>query len=357
MSLSIKKLKELLSAQDLIPNKYFIMDGDVFYIELFSTKTGELFLLYIPSKYVFKVDRSISPEVVYKIKYIDMKTEDNKTDEYGGECQNAEAIYEKVNLSQREDDVEEQLENNYKQEITLNDISADDKIHLKTIYRQMKRLKFCVQNIKYKLAIMYKNYICSIRRDDTIDCFIIKHYPKKKVKKLAIIVDLETLYNKNEKISEDTFTVRESIQAVIEKNHNSHTQVISKIMESKKELNRLPDKIHKKRDYYQHMLSIMEHYLSIIVTKETELLEKIKKYNVTEGNSSLSRDINTAHEKSKLEYDLNKLRTLNSKIVSVIIEIREKISDSMLNIDEILFDNTVMFDCMVKNFANLKLYY
>jgi len=51
---SILKLEKLLVNKGFIPNKYFIIDGTISYIEIISLNSADVFLLYIPSKYEFK---------------------------------------------------------------------------------------------------------------------------------------------------------------------------------------------------------------------------------------------------------------------------------------------------------------
>jgi hypothetical protein len=354
MPLSIAKLQEFLSSKGFVPNKYFIIDGSCFYIELFCLKTADIFLLYIPSKYDIRVRPDSN---VYKIKYIDMGSSDNLTDEYAGKPDNLdiENAYGnmQVHLSPDKDKMEEHLESNYRHAISLNDISKDDTTDLKGVYRQLKRLKYCVQNLKYKLAIIFKNYLCSIRRDDSIDCFAVKNYPREDCKQLLVIIDLETFYEKNEKLVEDIYVVRQSIYRVLERNQNMHGQVMEKIMENRKDIISIPQLVEIKKNKYDAMITQLEEMLKIMSEAEKKVMDQL--YELKQNNTDgLQNDIDRVHHKSRLEKELDKINSIRGSISKHMFILREKRENAILSVDKIMFDNTVMFDSMVKNFAKLK---
>ena len=59
MPLSIVKLQEFLTLKGFVANKFFIMNGYCFYLEIFCLKTADIFLLYIPSKYNIQINDTI----------------------------------------------------------------------------------------------------------------------------------------------------------------------------------------------------------------------------------------------------------------------------------------------------------
>jgi len=355
MPLSITKLQDFLSEKGFVANKYFTMDGYCFFIEIFCLKTADIFLLYIPSKYDIQL-RS-KQQNSYKIKYIDMTSSDNLADEYAGhpdhvKLENAYGNND-IHISPGKDHIEEHLENNYRHAISISDISKDDTTDLKAVYRQLKRLKYCVQNLKYKLGIIYKNYICVIRRDDAINCFTIKNYPRDEYKQLMIIIDLETFYEK-EKLIDDIRIVRESIYRVLERNQSMHGKIIENIIENKKDISIIPKLAENKKTKYDEMILQLEEMITIMSEAEKKTLEEL--YNLTNMNEKqgLQNDINRVHNKAKLEKELDKINVIRGDISKNMFIIREKRDNVILNIDKIMFDNTVMFDCMVRNFAKLK---
>lgn len=348
-SLSIKKLQNLLLSKGFICDKYFVMDDTCFYIQLFSISSSENFLLYIPSKYQIRPDSSSD---VFKIKTIDLEITENIPDEYGVEKSEDS---DQVELSDDEK-LETKLENHYKRNITIEEISKSDRHSLKTVLRQAKRLKNCVENIKYKLAIIFKNFICSIRRDDSIDCFLVKYYPREDKKKLMVIVDLETLYEKNTMLLEDLKTVRESIYKILEKNQGIHVKIFNKMLESKTDILQIPDRAIEKKTEYSNMLNELETLLKNVISEENKVLDEIVQIEKS-MNDTIHMDINKAHKKALLEKELERLFGIKNGIMKNIVSTREKLENSILNIDKIMFDNAVMFDAMTKNLELLKSFY
>ena len=210
------------------------------------------------------------------------------------------------------------------------------------------------KNRKYKLGMIYKNYICSIRRDNSIDCFEIKHFQKQNAKRLFVIVDLETFYDKGDKINEEIVVVRESIYNILQKNQGIHIRFINKIMENKSDILLIPEKAEYKKNEYTLMLDELQNMLKKILDEENEILNKINDIERNSNSGGIESDIHKAHEKTQLEKELEKVFILKNEITINIMSVREKMENSILNIDKIMFDNSVMFDTMIKNFALLK---
>jgi hypothetical protein len=356
MTLRISKLQELLASKGFIANKYFVMNEACFYIEVFAINTADVFLLYIPSKYTFIMEDGPN---VYKMKYLEMKGKDDVEDEYAGtpDNMNTEMAYgNQVQLSPDNEKLQEHLEENYKHTIQLKDISKDDTDVLRSLHRQMRRLRYCVQNIKYKLGIFYKNYICAIRRDDSIDCMAIKHYPRTDYKKLMVIVDLETLYDKNDKLAEDVYTVRNSIYFVLQRNQSMHSTVIGKLIENKKDIAMIPQQASIKKAKYDSMIQKLEQMLAVMIESEKKVMEQLYELDNGSGKEGLQTDISKAHQKVQLEQEFSRISAIKADITKTMFYIRVKRENAMLEIDKIMFDNTVMFDCMIKNFGKLKAY-
>lgn len=355
MSLSLAKLENLLVSKGFVVINYFELDEACFYIELFAVKTADTFLMYIPSKYTFRITNGTNS---FKIKYLDIDNADNVPDEYAVKQDDVdiEDIYGNTNieLSADKKNMEEELENNYKRPISLRDISGNDTLTLKAIHRQLRRFKYCVQNLKYKLAVIYKNYICAIRRDDSIDFFSVKNYPRNDSKKLMIIIDLETFYDSNENLVNDIQIVRDSIYKLLEKNQGTQARMIAKILENKKDVIVMPQELQRKKVRYNKMTRELFVMLNIMTDAENKITEQLEALNTKYQESSLENDINKAHERDKLEKELDNINRIKSDIGKNILVLREKRENKILSIDKLSFDNAVMLDVILKNFSKLK---
>jgi predicted DNA-binding protein YlxM (UPF0122 family) len=305
--------------------------------------------MYIPSKYTFemKTPEDANGTPMYIIRYINIAQEVDKETEAG--------IYGGVKIELPPDgDMAEHLEGHYKDGVALKDIAKEDTPVLKTIYRQMRRLRHCVQDIKYKLGISYKNYLCAIRRDNSVDCFLLKNHSREQTnKQFFVIMDLETFYDKKDAIIEDLQSVRLSIYEMLNRNQAWHASLLGRVMENRQDMILLPQKVELKRKEYDKYLAQLASLLSTLAMAE--------KRNITETEQltdktlpGLSGDIDRAHRQNILQKELENIKTLQKEISKLAVVIREKKDNIILSTDNIFFDNVILFDRVVKHFAEIK---
>ena len=360
MPLSISKLEKLLSLKGFVPTRYFVMHNVVVYLEIISITDADTFLLYIPSKYKFTVPKSSS---VFKINYVDLdESEDNTADDYAGEPDEhiVENEYREidVNISPTVEgnNIGHHLEENYKRSITLKDISSEDLKEIKDTIRQLKRLRFCVQKVKYKIAIMYKNYLCTIKRDDSVECFSIKKYRGKTSKKLFVTCDLELLYEKLDSLMLNIGTIRKGLYHILDKNHFTHSRTIQRLLEEKRSIVESADNAYSKKVEYEKYLKEASEMLQTINKSEKGVLEKIYELNEKYNNPTLKglhNDIEKSHVLSKLNSELKEIQKVKEEVVKTIFDLKIKREDTMLTVDKIMFDNNVMVECVLRNFTDL----
>ena len=160
MKVSLNKLENFISSKGLIIKKIFTINDEAVYLELFNINNAEIFMVYVPSKYTIRIkDRSNT----YKIKYLELSDDDQ--DEINNN--QVEKEYDEIDLSPEKisnDELENKLKENYNKPITLDNINKKDMDNIKDVYNQLSRLQFCVQNIKYKISIIYKNYLLWLLR-------------------------------------------------------------------------------------------------------------------------------------------------------------------------------------------------
>lgn len=360
MPLSISKLEKMLASKGFIPSKYFVMHSICVYIEVVSLTDADTFLLYIPSKYKFVARKGSN---VFKIKYLDIENKnDNTADDFAG-VQDEHTIENKygeidvgLSPSTNSHNIAPYLEENYKRFIKLKDVSDDDIKELQNIFRQLKRLRFCVQNVKYKIAILYKNFLCSIKRDDTIECYVIGKFNSKNLKKLYVTVDLELLYEKMDSLMLNMETIRKGLYHILDKNHFTHTRTLQKLLEEKGDITQFSNNAYAKKIEYEKYLDESNNMLTAITLSEQSKLKQIyelnDKYN-DNGLKGLHNDIDRTHQVSKLEDELKDIQKIKEDIVKTIFDLKAKRENTMLTVDKIMFDNTVMLECILRNFTQL----
>ncbi len=361
MALSITKLEKLLNNKGLLLKKILTISDLCVYIEILSTVTADTFMLYIPSKYKIKSD---GREGTYEMKMLDIDDDHNLASEYAGDPDNfeLEKAYDEVDVSNEYNDgehnnMEEFLEEKYNHPISLRDISKDDKGKIREMCRQIRRLKFCVQNIPYKLCIAYSNFICCIESDETIECYEVKNMQNTHNYRLVVTIDLESFYKKLDSVSVDINTIRQGLYQVLDKNHYKHTLNLQKMLETNGSLTISSDIAMQKKNKFTLNLIKLERILADINTIEKDIFEQIvgihERYNTDTSLKGLHNDIEKSHAISVNQKKLEDIGNMKKDVISNIIAVKAKQEDIVLTVDKICFDNAVMIDAITKNFTKL----
>jgi hypothetical protein len=359
MTLSIIKLEKLLASKGFVAKTFYTLDGYCIYIEVFSVKNADSFMLYISSRYELIVKDRAN---MYDMQYMEVMNEDGVAANYAAEPDKVEVedFYNdlKVDLGvEKTDDMEKKLKEDYDRELTMKDLSKEDRDNIKDIFKQLSRFMYCVKNMKYKLSIFYKNYLCSITKDDELDCFIIKHLDAKKTRKLYIYLDLKTLYTKiDDDISADMKTIKDGVYRLLNQNQMKHSKVLNEMLEQRVAILQYSDLIQSKKNSYTESILKFEELLRNLNENEKELNEKIysvRKKTTDYGMKGLHDDIERSHIVSQYEDDLHKIFKIKKEIMDVLLPTREKYDNVTLVMDKILFNNSVMIHEISKNFEKL----
>lgn len=351
--LNIQKLEELITHSGYLVNKYFTFENMCFFLELVSTKNGERFLLYIPSKYNFQVLENYSP-YVYPVKQVTVNPgEEFASPNFYGNTP--------VELSaQKEENFDEHLESKYKQEIVLGDIMASDALELKSTLRQIKRLKFSIQTISYKIAIMYRNYLCVVRRDDTVECYYIKGYPRDNMnRRFMIVSDLEIFYSKGDIMLEEIVEVRDQICALLERNQDMHVQVVDIMSEGKKIISKVSGSFFEMKTQYNDYINRLMTALHRLTIGEESVITKLNELSSQKTNADakgIYSDMELSKKRQHLEEELKKIIELKQKSITTLVAVREKREDAILTIDKALFDMNTQLHHLQKSIKQLSSY-
>ena len=361
MPLSFNKLEKLLSGRGLIPKKYFVIKGVIVYIEILSISNADTFMLYIPSKYEISIG---DDNDVYKLKYVDITEDGHIPADYAGEPDNFDLDKnydgEDIDLSPgiNQKDIAGYLEEKYKHPVSLKDNNnSGNIIQLREVFRQLRRLKFCTQSVKYKIVIVSGSYLCCIRRDDTFECFFIHNFEETTERRLMVSIDLETLYEKINSVSIDIKTVRDGIYRVLDKNQVKHARNIEKMLDHKNQIITFSDLVTKKKNKYSIALERLENLLNDLVISEKKMIEKISDLeNRYYGQASLKGmhvDIEKSNQISKYENELSRINVIKQDLIRNILNVKTKHENLSLRVDNIVFDNIIMIDAILKNFVKL----
>ena len=348
-----EKLESILREGGFVPKTYFVISDYCVFIQIISLKTADIFLISIPQKFKFKVK---SDKNAFKIKFIDISESGIISEDYGKTPDNLdiEDKYEELDLEiDREEyaDMEDYLHKAYNRPIQMNEMNKEDQMDVKNNFRQLKRLRFCVQNIPYKLGIIYKNYLCILNPNGEILCFYIKHFNGDEKKRLYIITDLEYLFKNIRETQTNLTSIKKSLFKVLNKNQNNQTDQINKILLEKSNIEYYNNEIISKKEKYKSYIKKLEDNLEKLNENEKRYSEELGKLS---GGNSISNDAQVSYQKNEIEKKLEKISALKDKIFRNIIQITEAQEDLYLRMDNIWFDCTVMLDAIVNNFEEVR---
>lgn len=356
MTLSLNKLSKILKNNGFLPKKYFLLDNYCIYIEVYSLVNADNFLVYIPSKYDIKFENEGEH---YNLQTLDMPENGDIPVEYAGKIDDKILEeYDDVELdmpldTKNNSELEEKLNENYNLPISLKDMNVDDTNRIREIFRQLKRLKLCVQNINYKISILYKDYLCCLRRDNTFEAYLAKNLNGASDMKLMISIDMESLIKNIKSVPHDIKTVRESIYKILQKNQLKHIKVLDRMLSCKSLLSESFINIKSKQNRYTNYISKLEEMLKLVESHEEQMISKLDNINYTYSNSTnkgLQDDIERSHLVGKINDDLKNISVIKQEIIKNIILLKSKLENLSLHVDEICFDNIIMIDAITRNF-------
>jgi len=351
MGLSYNKLEKIIN------NNNFIIDS-VFSIKQFCTFLklvnifGDTFYIYIPSKY--SIDVTHAKTNLFNIKEIEI--EDLDIDDYIQDKDDLELQkdYNNIQIEQDITDFKKSLENSYDQQIKLKNVNDQNKLCLTQIFRQIRRLKLCLENTSYNILITFRNFIC-LNKDSFNRIFLINDnkYVFFDQYNLHIFMILDTFIDNITTVNNDITTLTEGISQILNKNQTKHSLKIAKMLEIQSKLSINSNKINKIKQEYDMFLIRLKNILNNILINEKKIMNDIKQLNQHRYKSNIHDDIQKSKNISLLQNKLMQIRQLKNDTIYKIIEIKKKYFNISLKTDKIMFDNSVMLDTIINNFQKL----
>ena len=358
MPLTFQKLHNFLIKHGLVYRRVFSRKGSCTHVEVLSGINGEAFLIYIPSRYEIEV--TDNNKDFYEVDYIDVTEEGTIAEDYAEQINPAEIqkTYDGVMTdTMNQDDLASALEESYRHNTVLSEVVKQDMQSLRNTFRQLRRLRLCVQNLMYKITIMYKNYMCSIRRDDTLEGFSIVDYPITNQYRFLVTIDLETMYQKMSTVVEDVQMVRESLYMVLTKNQTRHAKNLDALLLQQRSIKESSDIIRDKRsDLERTLRELSEMLVGLARSEKDKYIERnaIQEEYDAGTKSGIHKDIEKGHKISAIDAELSKIDSLKQDVIRSIMANRLSLENLAIRIDTVFFDNSVMLDEVSKNFQSLE---
>lgn len=355
MTLSINKLAKILRNKSWLVKKTFSISDLCVYIEILHIDTGQRMFLYIPSKYDIETHDAYDN---YTLHYLEISENGDITTDYADDDQEKDD-YAEIDIDNSEriknrKNIEVFLTDNYKCPISLKEISRVDTHQLKEIFRQLKRLKYCVEDIGYKICIIYKCYLCVIRRDNTFDFFSIENLTIDNQRKFIITTDLETLYEDINLLHTNCCSTYNGILDVLDRNQNKNLRNIKKMIEYKNNFVLLSSQFKTRRNKLNIQLKKLQKLLLSVNKSENRLQQKKITLEEKFANKiSITDDMYKNNIIHNLDKNITTVRETKLSIIKGIFRVNSMLENLLLKVDQICFDNIVMFSTVMKNFEEL----
>lgn len=359
MLLKLRKIESFLSKYDFIITAFYTCNGICKYIKIFSVEVGDTILLYIDKEYEFVIDEKETTErniTIFNISKIEVKEGENiieKYKDYPDENEIGKKYTQTLNIENKlDEDIEEELENNYKKKIFLNDLEREQILKVKDCYRQLKRLSLCVQDLRYRLCIVHDEYFCVVE-EEKIVCYNIKSQNTNKQRLFFTVVELELFYEKTQSIVSDNDTIRKGIYKVLDSNQDLNSDNLFKLLNKFNFIEGVLQNINSKKDKYIDCIEKYDKLLENIHEREEDINNETQKMEDDHTEGRLN-DTLYVHQKSKLEEKIHSIKTIKQKILKNITDVRQLCDHIYLLTDKVEFDNTIMIDALLKNLLYLE---
>jgi hypothetical protein len=363
MPLSIDRLNQLLEKKGFTCRHYYISDGRCKFIDILSIHTIDSYLLHIPEKYNFE-PRASDKHLVSKIKPIPISGSNSIEQKYttGADSNKISESYDEIELKSQyphqikefEDiDMEANLTIQYKRPIVLKDVADEDNAILQCIFRQLTRLRFCVQFLKYKFSILYRDYLVTLNSKSTIECFRIKTYNVTNERHLYITIDLEVFYENSKILLEDLDDLQNGVRAVLDKNQQVQTKHLEVMLTKQQELLKILDSFTSRKQKIRFELQRFKELFMTVENAISNFVQQINELNALIPQSTGKKQDEMIKLKHNIYIKLTQLYGKKEEIAKSIIYYRKNEYHISLNIDRILFDNNVMLDKIFKNLHQL----
>ena len=326
-SISISKIENVLASTGFIPNKFFVMDDMCVYIEFINVHSAENMLLYIPSKYTIHVDNSRN---VYKIKHVEID------ENYDGVIDSDDkSEYEKIDVNRDLDGSIKPDDYNYPVKL---DNNRDTK-NVSDIFKQLRRIQGCVDDISYKIVITFNNYLCCITRTNSLICYKINTQFSKGYT-FTVSTDLESVISKIDSLVDDIDIVRMSMYNVFDKVQSKHAVSLSNILGYKTDLLDQSEKISNEKKVFSRYMQTSKDMLEQIDNSEKDIIEKLSQLDKKTSNT-VSTDIVKSRKSIKLEDKLQRISETKHEVIKNYIDIKMRNEFIALTVDDIMYKNSI----------------
>lgn len=348
-SMMLKRLSSFLHQYNYIMTATYSRQDSSRFIRITNKSIGYQYILVIPSKY--DIER-LSDSIV--LHHID-KPSSNSENKVYEKITEFDLIDENKYLDPKEIDKLMSYESI--------DINKDYNINIyeesETIKDQLKRLRNCVEDLKYKVCIESNNCFCIIDKDNDITCYSYDmkrekfnyNSVTKAEKKLYITIELDTFYNHINNVLRDTELLEKNLYSILNKTHTSQVTIIKNYLRKFINIGDMLEVKYSSKDKYMGKIKSIREKIMKIDTKEKELEKELKIINP----STRIPNETTVLKSKKLEADIEELQVMKKEAINILVNLKNSYDNFMLEFETILVDNIELLGKVSSNFEKIGL--
>lgn len=369
-TLSISKLEKLLETVKLNPVEYFTIENECVYIHVVSN-VGDHILIYVNSNYPIPLNITDSTEKVkfssiHTLKEIEMDNDGMLTDAYLDSSDVKDGARNDYDCTssfspEQKGDLQLDLEQTYTSksiEMKKRDKKGSES---KVMFKHLERLKFIVENVKYKLALVSSELLFSIKSDNSFNTFFIKRKPSNIIEtgsndlnnqiQLMICLDLNTLYANLELLNDDLAKIRSSVIENLTTIQKRNTTILARLLEKCKTVTKQASNaisgINLIDSLIQKSMTCLQKIT--VALKQAESMAPSKDNLTSSGISGLHEDISNVHASSRAEAVISRLKETEKKAVSTLMYLKQLQGTLLVEMDRVSFDNSILVHSVINN--------
>lgn len=345
---SLYNLSEFLTSKKFTIGNQYSIDGLCEFMRLVSDDSGDDFILSIGKQH--NIECKDSYEIINFTDTNRIVVKIDGKNSYGEI--NSEGIEEDTYLDPHEVD---RMMDQY-QAIDLDTEKSDIlRENISGYKNQLERLKFCTNNIKYKLSIVTKSSICYIDKSNSVECFAIKKSNPKvnESKNLCIVVDIETFFDVPDSIVSDIKRVTKNLHNILGSANTKQTVAISQKIKQLQSISEPLSEKYSKKEKYQKSIDKLTIVVVKIRKQERDLVSRISKLKKENQSTNIGETEKKVFILKNAEDEYNKLMKFKNESVTLLSEIKLEYNNFILDFDYALFDTLRLFNCINSNLVRI----
>lgn len=340
MSIDAKKLKKILSRNDILPLEYFCFKGEskCAMVKCFLFTVSQMLMIYIPSKFRFSVADQSN---VYELE--DLEDDPTEEDDYSKRDDQSYAADQK--LQEEKQSRYELMHQKYQFPVTLE--GTEEPIARK-LKRQLNRLNAPLSKTTYDLALQQDRFLYVSFGDDNMGMYYVRGYtiPRDMTRAFMFVTSITDIIDKIEEVNNELGVLSEKfVSMVLRLSENNMTEMSSEI----ENVSSVVSRLRGRRDEFGRTLRDAGGWFAKI-KKEEQVL--------TDRYSEETMQAKTPHDRLKvgegIQREIDALFTKKNDVIKKNMGLLYRYQKIVLFMEETSFDNSVMIDRVKKNFQLLK---